>query len=137
MVITPTSRENPLWIVVDKKIFISLVERFPYGSGSFTRYKWRGWDFQDRIKSHLEMGGAFVVVTPGRNWLYLCNAEALLDVIQTRIDFPSPLELYGSLRYTRSKVAVLRNGKYFWSKPFHGRNGRNRIDSSSLASRVL
>ena len=95
LVIIPVSHENPLWMIVDKKIFIPLFERLPFGSGNFTRYNWRGWEFQDKNKSHLEKGDVFVVVTPGRNWLYLCNAEALLDVFQRRADFPRPLELFG------------------------------------------
>ncbi|KAL2049437.1 hypothetical protein ABVK25_010341 [Lepraria finkii] len=94
LVIIPVSHENPLWMIVDKKIFIPLFERLPFGSGNFTRYNWRGWEFQDKNKSHLEKGDVFVVVTPGRNWLYLCNAEALLDVFQRRADFPRPLELF-------------------------------------------
>ncbi|KAL2038881.1 hypothetical protein N7G274_008403 [Stereocaulon virgatum] len=94
LVIIPVSHENPLWMIVDKKIFIPLFERLPFGSGTFTRYNWRGWEFQDKNKSHLEKGDIFVVVTPGRNWLYLCNAEALLDVFQRRAEFPRPLELF-------------------------------------------
>lgn len=95
LVVIPISHENPLWMLVDKKIFIPLFKRFPFGSGSFTRYNWRGWEFEDKNRSHLELGDVFVLVTPGRNWLYLCNAEALLDVFQRRADFPRPLELFG------------------------------------------
>ena len=101
------SHENPLWMVVDKKIFIPLFERFPYGSGRFTKYNWREWELKDKNRSHLEMGGVFFVVTPGRNWLYLCNTEALLDGFQRLVDFPRPLELYGTLSYSRSNVVVL------------------------------
>ncbi|KAL8837432.1 MAG: hypothetical protein Q9170_002516 [Blastenia crenularia] len=94
LIIIPISHENPLWMVVDKKFFIPLFERFPFGTGTFTRYNWRGWEFADKSKSHEELGDVFVVVTPGRNWLYLCNAEALLDVFQRRTDFPRPLEIF-------------------------------------------
>ena len=95
LVVIPISHENPLWMIVDKKIFIPMIEHVPFGNGTFTRYNWRGWEFRDKNKSHLEMGDVFVVVTPGRNWLYLCNAEALLDVFQRRTEFPRPLEIFG------------------------------------------
>lgn len=91
----PISPENPLWMIVDKSVFIPLFERLPFGTGSFTRYNWRGWEFKEKARSHLEMGDAFVIVTPGRNWFYLCNAEALIDVFHRRDDFPRPLELFG------------------------------------------
>lgn len=95
--VIPISHENPLWMVVDKKIFIPIFERFPFGSGNFTRYNWRGWEFTDKYRSHMEMGDVFMLVTPGRNWLYLCNAESLVDVFQRRSDFPRPLEIFGIL----------------------------------------
>ena len=93
--VIPISPENPLWMIVDKKIFIPLFNRLPFGTGSFTRYNWRGWEFKDKANSHLEMGDAFVIITPGRNWFYLCNAEALVDIFHRRDDFPRPLEIFG------------------------------------------
>lgn len=96
--VIPISHENPLWMLVDKKIFIPLFSRLPFGSGSFTRYNWRGWEFADKCKSHLEMGDVFMLVTPGRNWLYVCNAESLVDVFQRRVGFPRPLELFGMIQ---------------------------------------
>ncbi|KAI9718838.1 MAG: hypothetical protein M1828_006527 [Chrysothrix sp. TS-e1954] len=94
MVVIPISPENPLWMIVDKRIFIPLFERIPFGTGNFTRYNWRGWEIKDRNKSHLELGDIFIAVTPGRNFLHLCNAEALVDVFQRRSDFPRPLEIF-------------------------------------------
>jgi hypothetical protein len=82
-------------MAVDKRFFIPLFERLPFGSGNFTRFNWRGWEFQDKFRSHAEMGDVFMVVTPGRNWLYVCNAEALTEIFQRRADFPRPLEIFG------------------------------------------
>ncbi|KAF2651590.1 cytochrome P450 [Lophiostoma macrostomum CBS 122681] len=92
--IIPISHENPLWMAVDKRIFIPLFERLPFGSGTFTRFNWRGWEFADKYKSHLEMGDVFMVVTPGRNWLYVCDPQALEVIFQRRGDFPRPLEIF-------------------------------------------
>ena len=97
--IIPISHENPLWMLLDKKFFIPIIERIPFGSGNITRYNWRGWEVQDKNASHLEMGDVFMLVTPGRNWLYLCNAEALLDLFRRNVDFPRPLEIWGMYAY--------------------------------------
>jgi hypothetical protein len=92
--VIPISHENPLWMMVDTSI-LRFFKYFPLGNGSFTRYNWRGWEFADKCTSHLEMGDVFMLVTPGRNWLYVCNADCLVDIFQRRVDFPRPLELFG------------------------------------------
>jgi hypothetical protein len=96
-----------LWMIVDKKFLVSLFERLPFGSGSFVRNNWRGWEFQDKKRSHLELGDVFVVVNLGRNWLYVCNAEALLDVFKRRMDFPRPPELFSIVQCTGKTKTVL------------------------------
>ncbi|KAI0396623.1 cytochrome P450 [Xylariaceae sp. FL0594] len=91
--IIPISHTNPLWMLVDRRV-ISVIKRIPYvGDSSFTRYNYRAWELADRYRSHAEMGDAFVLVSPGRNWLYLANPEALMDVFRRRLDFPRCLEL--------------------------------------------
>ena len=84
-------------MLVDKKLFVPLVERLPWGLGqnSFTRYNWRGWEFRDKNRSHLEMGDAFIIVSPGRNALYISNTDALLDVFKRRSEFTRPVEMLG------------------------------------------
>lgn len=97
IVTIPISHENPLWMLVDKKFFIPLLEHLPFGlgKGNVTRYNWRGWEFQDKSKSHEELGDVFVMIQPGRNFLYVCNAEALMEIFRRRSDFPRPLEIFG------------------------------------------
>ncbi|PQE28568.1 cytochrome P450 protein [Rutstroemia sp. NJR-2017a WRK4] len=94
--IIPISQENALWMMVDT-VVLRLFEHYPFGSGSFTRYNWRGWEFADKCTSHLELGDVFILVTPGRNSLCVCNADCLVDIFQRRVDFPRPLELFGTL----------------------------------------
>ncbi|KAH6665986.1 putative cytochrome P450 [Halenospora varia] len=101
--IIPISHENLVWMIVDRKIFIPLFLRFALGSGSFTRYNWRGWGFKDKCRSHKEMGDAFVLVTPGRNFVYICNAQTVADVFQRRLDFPRPLERYDGAQWQRHR----------------------------------
>ncbi|KAI0017068.1 cytochrome P450 [Xylariomycetidae sp. FL0641] len=92
--ILPISHGNPFWMIVDRKV-ISRLRNIPFiGDSSFVRYNWRGWEIEDKCRSHLEMGSAYMHVTPGRNWLYLCEPDSLLEVFRRRNDFPRPLELF-------------------------------------------
>ena len=69
----------------------------PLGSGSFLRYGHRGWDVHDKAKSFLELGDAFILVTTGKNWLYVCNAETITEMLQRKTEFRRPLEIMGEL----------------------------------------
>ncbi|KAL8780127.1 MAG: hypothetical protein Q9213_006611 [Squamulea squamosa] len=69
-----------------------LVRRIPFGSGTFTRFNWRGWEIWDRYRAHQEYGDAIFFVTPGKNYLQLCDAEAVSDILRRPIDFPHPPE---------------------------------------------
>ncbi|KAI1760082.1 hypothetical protein GGR53DRAFT_104607 [Hypoxylon sp. FL1150] len=92
--VIPISHGNPFWMIVDRSI-VSIFKRLPFGNGNFTRYNWRGWEVEDKCQSHLEMGDVYMLVTPVRNWLYLCNPDSLMEIFRRRSDFPRPLELYG------------------------------------------
>ncbi|KAI2613258.1 cytochrome P450 [Hypoxylon sp. NC1633] len=104
--VLPISHGNPFWMIVDSKV-TSLFRRLPFGDNNFTRYNWRGWEVRDRCRSHLEMGDAYVQVTPGRNWVYLCSPESLLEVFRRRSDFPRPLELYELLNIFGSNLSTV------------------------------
>ncbi|KAM4064608.1 cytochrome p450 [Hirsutella rhossiliensis] len=90
--VLPIDHTNPIWMLIDRKL-LSLLRRLPLPESSFTRYNWRGWELADRYRSHHEMGDVFVHVTPGRNWLYLADPDALMHVFRRRTDFPRCLEL--------------------------------------------
>ncbi|KAJ4286037.1 hypothetical protein N0V90_013384 [Kalmusia sp. IMI 367209] len=92
--VIPINPENPLWMVLDKRVFIPLFEKLPFGPGTFTRFNWRGWEFADKYRAHEEMGDVFLMVTPGRLWIHLCNPEALTEVLRKEKEFPRPLEIF-------------------------------------------
>lgn len=94
IIILPIDPGNPLWMSIDTKI-IPLFKRIPFGTGNFTRFNWRGWEIQDRFRAHLQLGDVFVFVSPSKNWLQVCNAEALADIFQRRGDFVRPTEMLG------------------------------------------
>ncbi|PQE23105.1 cytochrome P450 protein [Rutstroemia sp. NJR-2017a WRK4] len=80
IVILPINCGSPLWMSIDTTL-LPLFEHLPFGVKNFTRFNWRGWELKDRYKAHQELGDIFVFVTPGKNWLQLCNAEAVTDVL--------------------------------------------------------
>ncbi|KAI1205124.1 cytochrome P450 [Annulohypoxylon truncatum] len=87
--IIPFSPLNPFWVLLDRKV-LSFIRHLPYGDNSFTRYNWRGWEVEDRYRSHHEMGDIWVLVTPLKNWIYINDPEALMSVFRRGVDFPRP-----------------------------------------------
>lgn len=97
--IIPISPLNPFWVLVDRRV-LSFSRRLPFGDNSFTRYNWRGWEVEDRYRSHTEMGDIWVLVTPFKNWVYINDPEALMSVYRRGSDFPRPVFINGM--YTTS-----------------------------------
>lgn len=59
-----------------------------------------------------------MVVTPGRNWIYLCNPEALVEVFKNNKEFPRPLKLFEMVKVFNdnlSNVCIVP-----WNKARHG-----------------
>ena len=78
LIIVPFNPESPVWMLMSDFVgpYINhMLSWISFGSGSFTRYAHRGWDVHDRAKSFLELGDVFILITTGKNWLYVCNAE--------------------------------------------------------------
>ncbi|KAI4119507.1 MAG: hypothetical protein LQ345_000609 [Seirophora villosa] len=96
IIVLPVDCGNPLWLILDRKI-AQWVRRSPVGSGTFTRFNWRGWEIWDRYHAHQELGDAILFVTPGKNYLQLCDAEAVSDIFQRRADFLRPPESTGKI----------------------------------------
>ncbi|OTA93916.1 hypothetical protein M434DRAFT_395158 [Hypoxylon sp. CO27-5] len=88
--IIPISPLNPFWVLLDRKV-LSVIRRLPFGDNSFTRYNWRGWEVEDRYRSHSEMGDIWVLVTPFKNWVYINDPQALMSIFRRGTDFPRPV----------------------------------------------
>ncbi|GAP88758.1 putative cytochrome P450 [Rosellinia necatrix] len=86
----PISPLNPFWTLADRGI-LGLLRRLPFGDNSFTRYNWRGWEVEDRYKSHQEMGDMWVLVTPLKNWVYVNDPGALMSIFKRGPEFPRPV----------------------------------------------
>ncbi|ESZ91696.1 cytochrome P450 [Sclerotinia borealis F-4128] len=91
LVILPVNSGNPLWMLVDTKI-LPYFKHLPF-TKNFTRFNYRGWEIYDRYRAHQELGDAFIFVTPGKNWLQLCNAGTLTNIFARKEEFTRPTEI--------------------------------------------
>lgn len=47
----------------------------------------------DRCDTHHELGDVYIMVTPGRNWVYVANPDLIAEMFRRRADFPQCIEL--------------------------------------------
>lgn len=89
---------NPIWMLLDRRV-LSFVRRLPFGLGdnSFTRYNWRGWEVEDRCKTHEELGDAFILCSSYRNTLQIGNPDAVVEMLRRSKDFPHDAQLTGEI----------------------------------------
>jgi hypothetical protein len=98
IIILPISHENPIWMLTARHV-MPLFKCIPFGNGRFTRFGYVGWQFDDKYRVHEELGDAVIFVTPGKNWIYLCNADAIHELIrrERQGEFARPVELLAML----------------------------------------
>ena len=106
MVFVIASPDNPVWMLVSRPI-LAVVAFFFGGNCDVVRYGAPGWNNRVRHRMHEELGDIVVHVSPGRNWVYLCNGEAAYDVFKRGKDFERPPELM--CRWLLMKMAILRD----------------------------
>jgi hypothetical protein len=105
MILVPFDPGSPMWMIfsdVFGKKLEFVLKRTPFLSSNPMRYVHRCFEVQDRAKTFLELGDAFILVTTGRNWFYNCNADTHAEVYQRRHDFKRPPEIMG--RYSLSAL---------------------------------
>lgn len=75
------------------------LRKLPFGMGdnNITKYNYLGFDIPIRWKSHEEMGDAFILCSPARNWLYLGNPDDITAMLKRSADFPHDSELTAML----------------------------------------
>jgi hypothetical protein len=122
--IIPIDHMNPLWAVLDRKI-VPLVKLLPFGLGnnSFTRYNFRGFELEDKTRSHDEMGDAFILVSPRYVWVYINDPESVMDCLRRKADFKHPIfmtEMLGIFGSNLSIVSELNLISCFASHPSPG-----------------
>lgn len=107
--VIPIDHTNAPWTLLDRKV-LSLVQKFPgfLGNNSFTRYNYRTWELHDRYETHHEVGDVFIMVIPGRNWLYIADPDLIMEVFRRRTDFPQCIELTEILNVFGRNLGTVR-----------------------------
>jgi hypothetical protein len=98
IIILPISHENPIWMLTARHV-MPFMKYIPFGNGRFSRFGYVPWQFDDKYRAHQELGDAIMFVTPSKNWVYLCNADAIHEVIrrERQGEFIRPPELLAML----------------------------------------
>ena len=88
--------ENPLWIAF-QLTFSRIIDLFPFSAFSLTRHCRLGWEYRERYRTHAQLGDAFVLATPGRNWLHIGDAAAVADILGRSREFTHPAWMTAAL----------------------------------------
>ena len=88
-VYSPVTPDNPLWIAF-QLLCRNAIDYFPFSAIPLTRHCRVGWEFHVRYKIHSSLGDAFILVTPKRNWLYVADEKAVMDIFARNRDFTTP-----------------------------------------------
>jgi len=98
-----------------------------YATLMFRSYMTPDWTWNMLHEPFEQHGDTFLVVAPGRNSLYVADAEAISQITSRRNDFPKPLEMYGAVDiYGKNVVStegsVWRHHRKIVSAPFTEKN---------------
>jgi len=98
--VIPIDHLNKLWLLVDRQV-VFLARKLPWklGRNNFTHFNYRGWHEHDGIRSHSEMGEAFILVTPSHNWLHLADPDAVINMYRRGKDFPRWVMITSMFKY--------------------------------------
>lgn len=113
IVIVPISPENPVWMLLARYI-LPILQYIPFGNGHFTRFCHIGWEFDEKARAHVELGDAFMFATPGKNWIYLCDADAIHDVVrrERQGEFARPPELLAMLDVFGPNISTMNDSDW-------------------------
>jgi cytochrome P450 len=113
VIIVPISPENPLWMLLARYV-IPILQYVPFGNGNFSRFCHVGWEFEEKASAHIELGDAFIFATPGKNWIYLCDADAIHDIIKRERsgEFARPVELLAMLDVFGPNISTMNGSDW-------------------------
>ncbi|KAH7144394.1 cytochrome P450 [Dactylonectria estremocensis] len=115
IIIVPGDLTNPVWWLLGPRL--AALERWiTGGENRLLRYGWLGFDFKGKARVHLEMGDAFIIVTPGKNYLYLADSVAISHVFETERhgDYMQPHEAVEMLSIFGTSIST--GGLQYWQR---------------------
>lgn len=80
IVIIFASGDNPIWHFTSG--YVLPIIKFIFGEIDLVKYGAPGWENRTRYKIRDDYGDAVMHVSPGYNWLYLADADAINDVFR-------------------------------------------------------
>ena len=91
--VSPT---NPLWMMFGSSIVLKC-RSLGIGTRNFHRFYHFGWEANDRHIIHQELGPAFMLVSPGGNFLCVGDASIFSEIIHRRTDFRRNMDQFAIL----------------------------------------
>lgn len=128
--IIPIDHINPLWTLVNQRV-VFLLRRLPFGLGNnnITKYNYLGFEIPLRWKSHEQMGDAFILCSPSRNWLYMGNPDDITAMLKRNTEFPHNSELTAMLDIFGPNISTVSS-----KSPPQTFDASERVWSTSKAS---
>ncbi|KAH8699443.1 cytochrome P450 monooxygenase-like protein [Phaeosphaeriaceae sp. PMI808] len=87
---------NPFWMMFGSSIVLKC-RALNIGTQHFRRFYNFGWEANERHLVHQELGPAFMLVSPGGNWLCVSDASVFSEVIHRRTDFRRNMDQFAVL----------------------------------------
>lgn len=101
------------------------------------------WGWTHKYSIFEKLGSdVFIIVSPGKNLVSVADAEAISQITTRRVDFPKPIDIYGSLDiYGKNVVStegsIWRHHRKITSPPFTERNNRVVWQESLHQAKVM
>ncbi len=85
--VAPTNPSNFLWMVLCVPLRPILSNFLPAAIWESMRKSVYGWEYADRYVTHKRLGQSFMLVTPGKNELWVAEPELANAILVQRKDF--------------------------------------------------
>jgi cytochrome P450 len=96
---------NPLWMMFGSTIVLKC-RALGIGTAHFRRFYLFGWEANERHIVHQELGPAFMIVSPGGNWLCISDASVVAEVLNRRTDFRRNMEQFSVVNVYGKNIAT-------------------------------
>ncbi|KAF7929751.1 hypothetical protein EAE99_004655 [Botrytis elliptica] len=107
IIVLPPSPQNPIWMLL-ADIIVPLFQKLSITcSWSLIRFGRRAWEFKDKAQIHLEIGDIFIMITPDKNILYICDADTLSEVLMRGNEFKKPREVLEMLNVFGRNISTV------------------------------
>ncbi|KAG9680391.1 putative P450 monooxygenase, partial [Aureobasidium melanogenum] len=127
-VVAPFYVFNRFWLVTHR-LWLPLLGKLPKSwTDPWLQFLDPEWTWLRRHEPFKAIGSdIFMVCSPGKNSVYVCDPEATVQITTRRNDFPKPIEIYGSVDLFGKNVistegSIWRHHRKITSPPFTEKN---------------